>query len=56
MNERNLLIKLGIVIYILLSSIDRFVAEIPNYLYLPIAIIGIAMILVGMIKNRKQAS
>lgn len=53
MKERNLLIKLGIVIYILMTGIDRFVAEIPNCLYIPIAIIGIAMILVGMVKYRK---
>ena len=40
-------IYIGIIIYIIMSGIDRFVYHIPNMIYVPIAILGIALILIG---------
>lgn len=54
MKKKNRLISLGIIIYIFLSEIDRFVYKIPNYLYIPIAIVGIALILIGFIKDKNE--
>ena len=51
--KKNWLISLGIIIYIVLSGIDGFVFKVPNYLYIPIAIIGITIIIVGFIKDKK---
>ncbi|MFR2788070.1 MAG: hypothetical protein ACLTBX_04705 [Clostridia bacterium] len=54
MKERSWFISLGIIIYIILTDIDRFVCKVPNYLYIPIAIIGIALIIIGFIKNKNK--
>ncbi|WP_270839485.1 hypothetical protein [Peptacetobacter hiranonis] len=54
MRERNIFIYIGIVIYIIMSGIDRFVYHIPNMIYIPIAILGIALILIGFFKDKKD--
>lgn len=54
MKERSGFISLGIIIYIILTGIDRFVCQVPNYLYIPIAIIGIALIIIGFIKDKNK--
>ena len=51
--KKNWLISLGILIYIVLSGIDRFIFKVPNYLYIPIAIIGITIIIAGFRKDKK---
>lgn len=53
-NERSWFISLGIIIYIILTGFDRFVCKVPNYLYIPIAIIGIVLIITGFIKDRNK--
>lgn len=47
MKDKNILISMGIIIYIVMSGIDRFVYHIPNVMYIPVAILGIALILIG---------
>ncbi len=47
MNNKNILIIIGIAIYIIMSGIDRFVYHIPNKIFIPIAILGISFILIG---------
>lgn len=54
MRERNVLISIGIVIYIIMSGIDRFVCHIPSMVYIPVAILGIALILIGFFKNKSK--
>lgn len=54
MKERSWLISLGAIIYIILTGIDRFVYKIPNYVYIPIAIIGIGLIIIGFIKDKNK--
>ena len=52
MKNKNTLICAGIVLYIAMSGIDRFVYHVPNILYIPLAITGIALILMGFFKDR----
>lgn len=55
MKNKNTLILIGIAIYIIMSGIDRFVLSIPNTVYIPIAIVGIALILVGFFVDKKKS-
>ena len=52
MKDKNILICVGIIIYIAMSGIDRFVYHIPNIIYIPVAILGIALILIGFFKDK----
>lgn len=54
MKERSWLISLGIIIYIILTGIDKFVWKVPNYVYIPIAIVGIVLIIIGFIKDKNK--
>ena len=36
MKDKNILICVGIIIYIAMSGIDRFVYHIPNIIYIPV--------------------
>lgn len=54
MKEKDWLVSLGIIIYIVLSGVDRFVYKIPDYLYIPFAIIGIVLIIIGIIKDKNK--
>ena len=47
MKNQNIFISFGIVIYIVMSGIDKFVYRLPNMVYIPIAILGIILILIG---------
>lgn len=53
MKKRNILVSVGIIIYVVSSIIDRFFYKIPDYVYIPIAILGILIIIVGFIKAKK---
>ena len=54
MKDKNILISVGIIIYIVMSGVDRFVYHIPNIIYIPTVIIGIALILIGFFKNKSK--
>lgn len=54
MKEKHILIRAGIIIYIAMSGIDRFVYRIPNVIYIPAAILGIALILIGFFKDKSK--
>ena len=54
MKDKSILISVGIIIYIAMSGIDRFVYHIPNTIYFPVAILGIAFILVGFFKGKSK--
>lgn len=45
------LVYSGIAIYIILSGIDRFVWRIPNPAFIPFALVGITMILIGSVRG-----
>lgn len=54
MKKKNVFIYIGIAIYIIMSGIDRFAYHIPNMIYIPIAILGIALILIGFFKDKNN--
>ena len=53
MKENHILITTGFLIYILLSSIDRWIYHIPHIVYIPIVILAIFLILIGRFFNKK---
>ena len=54
MKDKSILISVGILIYIAISGIDRFVYHMPNIIYIPIAILGIALILIVFFKDKSK--
>ena len=50
MKDKSIFISVGSIIYIAMSGIDRFVYHIPNIIYIPVAILGIALILIGFFR------
>ena len=56
MNKGDLLRIIGILTYVVLTFIDRFCFNIADYIYIPIALIGISIIIVGFIINKKALS
>lgn len=54
MKEGNILITIGIAIYVILTIINKFIYYLPDALYISIAAIGIILILIGFIKERKS--
>lgn len=45
---------IGIVLYVLTSVVDKFIYSIPDGLYIPLSIIGIACLIVGTFMNIKK--
>lgn len=57
MKERSFIGSLGILLYVVLSLIDRFFYKIPDYIYIPLMVLGIVIIIVGFViykKNNKK--
>lgn len=54
MKDKNILISIGMIIYIFISGIDKFVFRIPNTIYILFAVLGITFILVGFFKDKHK--
>lgn len=54
MKDKHFLISLGVVIYIVMAGIDRFVYPAPDVIYIPVTILGIVLILVGFFKDKTK--
>ncbi len=54
MNKKNLLLISGFILYIVLTGIDRFVYEVPNIIYFPLAIAGLVLVIAGAVLNNKK--
>ena len=54
MKNRSLLPTIGIIIYIILSIINKFIIRVPNYIYISVGLLAIILIIVGIIKERKK--
>ena len=54
MKERSFIGSLGILLYVVLSLIDRFFYKIPNYIYIPLMVLGIVIIIVGFVIDKKN--
>ena len=54
MKDKSILISMGIILYIIMAGVDRLVYRIPNIVYIPVAILGIALMLIGFFKNKSK--
>ena len=54
MKERSFIGSLGILLYVVLSLIDRFFYKIPDYIYIPLMVLGIVIIIVGFVIDKKN--
>ena len=54
MKDKSILICVGIIIYIVMTGIDIFVYHKPNEIYIPVAIFGIVLILIGFLKEKSK--
>ena len=54
MKERSFIGSLGILLYVVLSLIDRFFYKIPDYIYIPLMVLGILIIIVGFVIDKKN--
>ncbi len=52
MKKINWMIRIGLLLYVLLTVTDRFIVKLPDYLFIPIAITGIVFIFCGFIKSK----
>ena len=52
--KKNKLIGIGFLLYLLLTIVDRFILSIPDIIYIPTAILGIAFILTGIFQANKK--
>lgn len=53
MKDKNILIAIGILGYVILSVIDKFIYKLPDVIYIVVALILFVLILVGGIKIKK---
>jgi hypothetical protein len=53
MKSRNNFVVIGVIIYIISSGINRFVYRIPDYIYIPLSLIAMTLVLIGLIQNRR---
>ena len=54
MKNKSILPIIGIVIYIILSIIDKFIIKVSDYIYIIVGISCIIIIVIGIIKDRKK--
>lgn len=54
MKERSFIGSIGILLYVVLSLIDRFFYKIPDYIYIPLMVLGIVIIIVGFVIDKKN--
>ena len=54
MKERSFIGSIGIILYVVLSLIDRFFYKIPDYIYIPLAILGVVIIIAGFVIDKKK--
>ena len=54
MKERSFIGSLGILLYVVLSLIDRFFYKIPDCIYIPLMVLGIVIVIVGFVIDKKN--
>ena len=52
--KKSLLPIIGIIMYIILSILDKFIVKVPWYIYITVGISSIIIIIIGIIKDRKK--
>lgn len=54
MKKKSILPAIGIISYLILSIVDKFIVKVPWYIYISIGIFSIIIIIIGIIKDRKK--
>lgn len=54
MKKGSIFTTVGMLIYLIVSIIDRFVLELADYIYIPIMIAGIILMIIGIIQNKRN--
>ena len=54
MKNKSISPTIGIIIYLILSIVDKFIIRVPGYIYISIGIFSIIIITIGIIKDRKK--
>lgn len=54
MKQGNWISCIGMIAYIITSIIDKMIQRVPDYIYIPVGILAIVLILWGQYKNRKN--
>lgn len=54
MKEKSFISSIGVLLYVVLTVIDRFFFEIPDNVYIPLAVSGIAIIFSGFIIDGRK--
>jgi hypothetical protein len=52
--KMNILTKIALIVYVLISMINRFVVYIPDYIYLPILVVALILCFIGIYKEYKK--
>ncbi len=52
--NRDIFIIIGMTIYLVLSIINRFFMEIPDAIYIPFALVGIVLMIIGIALGNRQ--
>jgi len=54
MKNNNSLLNIGILLYVFMLVTDRFIVSIPDIIYIPITLIGAILIIIDLVKRRKN--
>ena len=54
MKDKSFTVYHGLIIYVILSLIDKYIFGIPDSIFIPILIIGILMIIYDFMKNKSS--
>ncbi len=54
MKNNSSLLNIGILLYVFMLVTDRFIVSIPDIIYIPITLIGAILIIIDLVKRRKN--
>jgi len=54
MRNKSILTSIGILTYIALSFIDKLIYKVPDFVYIPVALVAIIIMIIGIVKNTKN--
>lgn len=54
MKDKSILSSIGIIIFFLLTAIDKFILELPDIIYIIIGLISIILIIIGFLSDKKK--
>jgi len=54
MENKSILPTIGIICYLMLSIIDKFIISVHSYIYISIGVFSIILIIIGILKDRKK--